>query len=110
MERAIANLRYGTVAVNHWAVVGYGLIVPTWGGFPGHDIYDIQSGNGVVHNTMMFSQPQKSVIRGPFLTRPTPLWFATNRQAHKLGQKLTKFEASPSPWQIPGLLWLAIRG
>ncbi|MFC1975663.1 aldehyde dehydrogenase family protein [Chloroflexota bacterium] len=55
VERAIENLRYGTVAINQWAVVGYGLISPTWGGFPGHTIDDIQSGIGVVHNTLMFS-------------------------------------------------------
>jgi acyl-CoA reductase-like NAD-dependent aldehyde dehydrogenase len=110
VERAIANLRYGTVAINQWAAMGYGLVVPTWGGFPGHDIYDVQSGIGVVHNTLMFSRPQKSVIRAPFLVKPIPLWFATNKRAHELGRKLTRFEAAPSPWKIPGLFWLAFRG
>lgn len=110
VERAIENLRYGTVAINQWAVVGYGLVVPTWGGFPGHDIYDVQSGIGVVHNTLMFSRPQKSIIRAPFTMKPTPIWFTTHRTGHELGPKLINFEASPSPWQLPSILWSALRG
>lgn len=110
VERAIENLRYGTVAINQWAVVGYGLAAPTWGGFPGHDIYDVQSGIGVVHNTLMFSRPQKSVIRAPFVIKPTPLWFVTHKTGHELGPKLTRFEASPSPWQVPSIFWSALRG
>jgi acyl-CoA reductase-like NAD-dependent aldehyde dehydrogenase len=110
VERAIENLRYGTVAINQWAVVGYGLVTPTWGGFPGHDIYNIQSGTGVVHNTLMFSQPQKSVIRAPFVIKPTPLWFVTHKTGHELGPKLARFEASPSLWQVPSIFWSALRG
>ncbi|MBN1991135.1 MAG: aldehyde dehydrogenase [Anaerolineae bacterium] len=110
VERAVANLRYGTVAINQWAVVGYGLVTPTWGGFPGHDIYDVQSGIGVVHNTLMFSRPQKSVIRAPFIFRPTPIWFVTHKTGHELGPKLIKFQKSPSPWQLPSIFWSALRG
>ena len=110
VERAVENLRYGTVALNQWAVVGYGLGSPTWGGFVGHDIYDVQSGIGVVHNTMMFSRPQKSVIRAPFIVRPTPVWFATHKTGHELGPKLVEFERSPSPWKLPGIFWSALRG
>ena len=110
VDRAIENLRYGTVSLNQWAVVGYGLVSPTWGGFPGHDLYNIQSGIGVVHNTFMFSRPQKSVIRAPFIVTPTPVWFVNHRTGHELGPKLTRFAASPSPWQLPGLFWSALRG
>ncbi|TMC16368.1 MAG: aldehyde dehydrogenase, partial [Chloroflexi bacterium] len=58
VERAVADLRYGTVGVNYWAGAGSALSVTTWGAFPGHDIANIQSGTGVVHNTLMFSRPQ----------------------------------------------------
>ena len=64
-EKAVADLRYGTVAVNHWAAIGYGLVVTPWGAFPGHDRTDIQSGTGIVHNTLMFSRVEKSVVRAP---------------------------------------------
>lgn len=110
VERAIAALRYGTVAVNCWAAAGYGLVIPPWGAFPGHDIYDIQSGTGVVHNTLMFSRSQKTVVRAPFRMSPKPVWFPSHSQALKLGRKLTHFEAKPSPWKVPGIIWSALRG
>ncbi|HYP86909.1 MAG TPA: aldehyde dehydrogenase family protein, partial [Polyangiaceae bacterium] len=34
LERAIAGLRYGTVAVNYWPAIGYGTGAPPWGGHP----------------------------------------------------------------------------
>ena len=111
VERAVANLCYGTVGVNYWAGAGFALSVTTWGAFPGHDIANIQSGTGVVHNTLMFSRPQKSVLRGPFRGIPTPPWFVTRgKMARKLFPKLTEFEAEPSPWKVPELMWSAMGG
>ncbi len=111
VERAIANLRYGTVGVNYWAGTGFTLGTTTWGAFPGHDLHNIQSGNGVVHNTLMFSRPQKTVLRGPFRSIPTPAWFVTHgRTASKVFPKLVSFEASPSLWKVPGILWSATVG
>jgi acyl-CoA reductase-like NAD-dependent aldehyde dehydrogenase len=110
VEKAIADLRYGTVAVNHWAAIGYGLVVTPWGAFPGHDRTDIQSGTGIVHNTLMFSRVQKSVVRAPFRVLPKPVWFATHRTAHRLTPKLSRFEAAPSLAKLPGIFSLALRG
>ncbi len=111
LEQAVANLRYGTVGVNYWAGAGFTLGTTTWGAFPGHEIQNIQSGTGVVHNTLMFSRPQKSVLRGPFRSVPTPPWFVTHgRNASKLFPRLVAFEAAPSLIKVPGILWAAIRG
>jgi Aldehyde dehydrogenase family len=110
VERAIADLRYGTVSVNHWAAVGYGLVVTSWGAFPGHTRQDIQSGVGVVHNTLMFDRVQKSVVRAPFRAWPKPVWFATHKTAHRLTPKLSEFEAEPSMAKLAGILPLAVRG
>jgi acyl-CoA reductase-like NAD-dependent aldehyde dehydrogenase len=110
VERAIAELRYGTVAVNHWAAIGYGLVVTPWGAYPGHTAQDIQSGTGIVHNTLMFSRVQKSVVRAPFHARPKPAWFATHRTAARLTPRLVRFEAEPSPAKLPGIFSLALRG
>src|SRR5579875_111420 len=110
IERAVADLRYGTIGVNYWAGTGFPLAVTTWGAFPGHDIYDIQSGTGVVHNTLMFSQPQKSVLRAPFRAVLTPPWFATRGTiASKLFPKLTEMEAAPSPWKVAGIVMAAVK-
>lgn len=111
VERAVANLRYGTIGVNYWAGIGFAICVTTWGAFPGHTIDDIQSGIGVVHNTLMFSRPQKSVLRAPFRSSPTPPWFVTrSKTARKVLPKLVGLEASPSPWKVPSIFWSTITG
>jgi acyl-CoA reductase-like NAD-dependent aldehyde dehydrogenase len=110
VDRAIAGLRYGTISVNHWAAVGYGLVVTPWGAFPGHTPQDIQSGSGFVHNTLMFDRPQKTVVNAPFYVWPKPVWFATHKTAHRLTPKLYQFEAAPSLAKLPGILGLAVRG
>ncbi len=110
VERAIANLRYGTVAVNHWAGLNFALGTTTWGAFPGHTVDDIRSGQGVVHNTYMFDRPQKTVLRGPFRVFPTPAWFITNKNSVEIGRKMTYFNADPSLMRLPGLIWASVRG
>ena len=78
----IAELRYGTIAINAWTGVGYLTPRATWGAFPGHTLDDIQSGRGVVHNALLLDDPERTVVRGPFRPRfPEPPWFVTNRTA-----------------------------
>ena len=110
LDRAVEDLAYGTVSINHWAAVGYGLVVTPWGGYPGQRPDDIQSGAGFVHNTLMFSRPRKTVIRAPFTAWPKPVWFATHKTAHLLTPKLAAFEAGPSLAKLPAILALALRG
>jgi len=110
VEQGIADLRAGSVVVNHWPALSYALVSTTWGAFPGHDAYDIRSGSGVVHNTYLFDKAEKSVIRGPFRVFPKPPWFVTNRQAQAIGERMTRFEAAPTVAKLPGVVWAAIRG
>ncbi len=110
VERAIAHLRYGAIAINHWAGLVFGLPTHTWGAFPGHERSDIRSGRGVVHNTFMFDRPQKSVVRGPFRVFPRPAWFVDNDRALAVGPKLTYFNADPSLARLPGLIWSSAFG
>ncbi|MBN1947107.1 MAG: aldehyde dehydrogenase [Bradymonadales bacterium] len=110
LERAVANLRYGTVGVNRWPLWGYATGTTTWGAFPGHPPQDIQSGTGVVNNLLMFSRPQKSVIRGPFRILPRPPFFPSHLQHYALAERLAGFERSPSLSRLTGILWPALRG
>ena len=109
LEQAIAALRYGSISINHWAAIAYALGVTTWGAFPGHPPEDIQSGTGVVHNTLMFSKAEKSVVRAPFRVWPTPPWFVTNPMALKLGTRLADFEARPGLFKALGIFATALR-
>ncbi len=110
VERAVADLRYGSVAINHWAAISYGVVVTPWGAFPGHPPHDIQSGCGVVHNVLMFDRVEKSVFRAPFQARPKPPWFLSHARSFELGRRLTEFETQPSPWKLPGIFRLALGG
>jgi len=110
IDRAVAGLRYGSVCVNQWHALNFLLTTTTWGAFPGHPLTDIQSGQGVVGNALMFDRPQKSVVRAPFRFSPKPTWFVSNRQQFELNRRLTRFEAGPSMGQIPGMFWAALRG
>ena len=93
IERAVADLRYGSIGVNYWAGIGYALGTTTWGAFAGHTLDDIQSGTGVVHNTL------------------TPVWFVSQgRKADKVFPLIVDLEASPSPRKLPAILWAAIVG
>ena len=110
VERALADLRYGTVSLNAWAALGFGLGVLPWGAFPGNFPTAIGSGVGMVHNTLMFARPQKSVIRAPFRPLLKPVWYVSHRTAHRLTPRLCRFEASPSLGALPAIVALAIRG
>ncbi len=110
VEQAIDNLRYGTVALNQWPAVGYGLGTTSWGAYPGHTRQDIQSGQGVVHNTYLLDGVEKAVVRGPFRVFPKSPWFCTNRNAVRLAKRITWFEADPSMFKVPGVLFEAFRG
>jgi acyl-CoA reductase-like NAD-dependent aldehyde dehydrogenase len=108
LEQAIADLRYGGVAVNCWAGLIYGLVVTSWGAFPGHPPEDIRSGNGVVHNTFLFDHPQKSVLRGPFKINPPPVWWPTGNTT-ALGKKMVEMESEPSWGKLVGVALAAFK-
>ncbi len=110
VERAIDDLEYGNVVLNHWSGIPYGVTSLSWGAYPGHPLDDIQSGRGVVHNTYMVENIEKSVLRGPFTMTPKPSWFHTHRTMDEIGPKLAEFSADPRLSQIPSFLWSALRG
>jgi acyl-CoA reductase-like NAD-dependent aldehyde dehydrogenase len=110
LDRAIVELRYGTVGINHWPAVGYGVVTLPWGGHPSATLADIQSGLGWVHNTYMLEGIDKAIVRGPLKVMPLPVWFAGNRAATELGPKLVAMEADPSWWKLPGIVLRALRG
>jgi hypothetical protein len=110
LDKTIAELRYGTIAVNCWSGLGYGIVNSAWGAFPGHPLDDIQSGRGVVHNGLVLDHPQKSVITAPFMMAPTPAWFTDHKNNLALGRIMTKFEGAPSWFKVPGVAMAALRG
>ncbi|MEZ4400736.1 MAG: aldehyde dehydrogenase family protein [Kofleriaceae bacterium] len=96
LERAITELRYGTVAVNHWPALGYGVGSLPWGGHPSATLRDIQSGLGWVHNSYMLEGIDKAIIRGPLVVRPQPLWFTGNPRALAVARLMIQHERRPT--------------
>ena len=122
LDRAVADLRYGGVAINIWVAMAFLLARAAWGAFPGHRLSDVQSGIGVVHNALMFDEPEKTVVFAPFrpfprsvahgelALLPKPPWFLTNKTSTSTAHKLTEFAADPSPKRLPALFVSALRG
>jgi hypothetical protein len=109
LEQALSDLRYGGIAVNTSHALNFAATVTTWGGYPGHTLDDIQSGRGVVGNTLMFSRPQKSVVHGKWCVSPKPPWFPSTRAAVPVCRRITRFEAAPSWGKLPGVIAAALR-
>jgi len=110
LDAALDELRYGVVAINHWPGVVYGAMVPPWGGHPSATLKDVQSGIGFVHNTPMIEGIEKTVFRGPLTVFPKPPWFATNRRAHIIAERMVDFEREPSLLKLPRIVFEAVRG
>ena len=109
VDRAIVDLRYGTVGINHWPALSYVWGTTPWGGHPSATLDDVQSGLGWVHNTFMLGGIDKAVMRGPLTVSPYPTWFFDNRRGVAVGRLLAAMEASPSWLKLPGLLARVLR-
>lgn len=110
VRRAVEDLRYGTVSVNLQTAVAFALAVAPWGSYPGQAIENPQSGFGWSHNTLMFSRPQKVVVRGPFMEFPrSPFLISRARAGRRLAQMLVDYTVEPSIQQLLRMVWIALR-
>ncbi len=121
VDATIAELRYGCVGVNAWTGVGYFITETPWGAYPGHTREDVGSGIGVVHNSYLLEQTEKSVVYAPFAPfprnvrsgeyalLPKPPWFVTNAFAAEIGKALCDFEVARSPAKALAIATLALR-
>jgi acyl-CoA reductase-like NAD-dependent aldehyde dehydrogenase len=110
VERAIAKLRYGVIAVNAFIGLPFACAAPPWGAYPGSTPENIQSGSGFVHNTSMLEGVEKTVLRAPLTTFPKPGYFASHRTAHKLTPKIVSMEQNASWTKVPAIVFDAMRG
>ena len=106
----IDELNYGTVAINEWAAIGYIIPQLPWGGYPGNKDNDIQSGQSVVHNSMLFESPLKGVVNTKFRISKIidPPWFVTNKKARRLFKNLTYYQIDDSNINFLKLIFAAL--
>lgn len=110
LETCLNTLRYGSVCVNQWSGLAYGLTSPPWGAWPGASLKDVQSGIGNVHNTYLLDQIEKTVMEGPLVNFPKPIWFPSHRNAVSVATQLVRLYHRPSVLKLPQLFAAAIRG
>jgi len=124
-ERAVADLRYGSVGINAWTAFGYLTATMTWGGFPGATLDEVESGIGVVHNALLLDHVERSVARGPFRpfprsasslfgpgrfsVLPKPPWFVNSRTGAKVSEGFTRFQMRHDWVRLMGTLTQAFR-
>lgn len=96
LQLALAELKYGAVAVNHWPGLMYAMMSPPWGGFPGGTLADAQSGIGWVHNTFLLDGIEKSVLEGPLTMFPKPPWFPSHARAESVAWAYFRLYHRPS--------------
>ncbi len=110
VERALSDLRYASVCVNQWSALAYSLITPPWGGYPGGTLEDAGSGLGSVHNTYLLDAFEKTILQGPLVNFPSPVWFPSHRNALATARALLALYRSQSPMKLPSLFAAALRG
>lgn len=117
-ERAIADLHYGTVAINSWTAFGFLTPTATWGAYPGGTVSDAPSGIGIVHNAFLLDRVERTVVRGPFRpfprsvstavrghglsVLPKPPWFVTARTGAAVCEGFTRFRIDGN-WAAMGV-------
>lgn len=121
-DASIADLRYGTVAINSWTALAFTLAGAAWGAYPGHTLADVGSGIGVVHNGFLIDHVERTVVTGPFrpaprsllhgefALSPKPPWFVTARTAPQVARLFTEFTGQPSAGKLPRIMGAALRG
>lgn len=107
-DDAVADLRYGGIAINTWTGLLFLVASAPWGAFPGHTLEEAGSGIGIVHNALLIDDTERVVATGPFrpfprsvatgemTLAPKPPWFVTARTARRTSKALTAFYADPT--------------
>ena len=108
VEEAIRKMRYSSICVNQWSGLAYSLLTPPWGGYPGATLQNIESGIGSVHNTWLLDRYEKSVLWGPLVSFPKPVWFATNKKSLPIARRLLSLYQRPNVLRFGRLLAVAL--
>jgi hypothetical protein len=107
LQRAVGDLRYGTICINLYTGFAYSLMTTPWGSFPGQQTTDIQSGTGFVNNPSMLRRPQKTIFDAPF-KRIDPVTIR-HRSVATFCKQYADFQAWPSLTKLLKLFWTATR-
>ena len=110
LASAVRELRYGSVCINVWPAVAYGLGTLPWGGHPSGTLENVGSGLGVGHNALLLEGVEKSVLRGPLAAFPKPLWYPNHRTLDRSVSAVCDYLADPGALKLAKIAMVAVRG
>lgn len=93
IDAAIARLPHGTVAINTWAGLGFGLGTTPWGVPPDAAR---EHGSGWTRGTLCLAPIRRSVVEAPFRPHPQPPWWPGHRAGTATLRALTRYYLAPS--------------
>jgi acyl-CoA reductase-like NAD-dependent aldehyde dehydrogenase len=120
-EEILAELRYGGIGVNVWSAFAFVWSSTAWGAYPGNTLEAVGSGIGVVHNSYLLADTERTVVRGPFrpfprsvlhgenALWPKPPWFVTARSAVETNRRMTAYAERPGWGRLLAVLPPAFR-
>jgi len=97
IDAAIARLPHGTVALNTWTGLGFGLGTTPWGAPPGASP---EHGAGWTRGTLCLQPVHRTVLEAPFRPRPLPPWLPAHRRSEATLRALCQFYLGRSPWRL----------
>ena len=106
VNRAIEDLRYGSIVINNWGALAHYMTATPWGAYPGSDPSDVQSGIGFVNNPFMFDRVQKSVIYTDFAPIADP--FLANITNYFWYRQDARYNYRPSIGNMLNLIYKAM--
>ncbi|TXT23626.1 MAG: aldehyde dehydrogenase [Planctomycetota bacterium] len=107
INAAISRLRYGTVCLNQWPGLAFALLTLPWGGHPSGTVSDPQSGLGFVHNTFGLRAVEKTVLEGPLVVVPKPIWTPGHQSAEPIAWNLFNLYHQPTLRHVAELSYSA---
>jgi aldehyde dehydrogenase (NAD(P)+) len=111
LDRAVRDLRYGSVCLNIWPGFAYAAGTLPWGAFPGSTLKDVQSGRGFVHDTRMVGAvAEKAVMRAPVRPLVKLPYFPSHRTTLELGRRLAALQVRGGWTELPGVVAAGLRG
>lgn len=105
LDRALVRLPHGTIAINTWTGLGYGLGSVPWGA---PATAPVEHGRGTVHGTLGLPA-RRTVLEAPFRPHPLPPWSPAHRAGAATVRAAARFTFAPSPLRLLAVAANALR-
>lgn len=102
-QTQLDSMRFGTIGVNFPASGANAFPALTWGGFPGNDPRDVQSGSGQIGNFYCFENVEKSIMVNRFSNLHTFKLASSRRakrQARTRARRISAVFAHMTFWRL----------